>query len=98
MFIANTGEHMAKSTTFSVRLPEELRDEIAKIAQKENRSLAYVIKEAVEEYASEKIAYYNAIEEGLKDFEDGNIITQEEFDLFLNGEINRLNLAINKSA
>lgn len=98
MFIANTGEHMAKNNTFSVRLPDELREEVEKIAKAQNRSLAYVIKEAVEEYAAEKIAYYDAIEEGLKDIEEGNIVSQEEFDLFLNGEINRLNLAINKSA
>lgn len=70
---------MAKSTTFSVRLPEELRDEIAKIAQKENRSLAYVIKEAVEEYASEKTAYYNAIEEAIEAVKNGNTIEGDAF-------------------
>lgn len=79
MFASNTGEHMAKSTTFSVRLPEELREEVAKIAKAQNRSLAYVIKEAVEEYTTEKISYYNAIEEAIDNVKNGDTIEGDEF-------------------
>ena len=70
---------MAKSTTFSVRLPEELRDEIAKIAQKENRSLAYVIKEVVEEHESVTTAYYKSMEEAIDAVKNGNTLDGEAF-------------------
>jgi predicted transcriptional regulator len=85
----NTGEHMTKTSTFSVRLPDELRQEVAKIAQKQKRSSAFIIKEAVEEYVAEKIAYYNAIDEALEDVANGKTISGDEFFSKLNGLRNR---------
>lgn len=70
---------MAKNNTFSIRLPEELRIEVEKIAKVQNRSLSYIIKEAVEEYMAEKIRYYNAIDEALNDVANGKTIEGDEF-------------------
>jgi len=39
-----------ETPTFSIRLDRDLREKLAKIAEKEDRSLGWLINKAVEEY------------------------------------------------
>lgn len=67
-----------KTETFSVRLPSEMREYIAQMAEAQNRSQSYIIKEAVSAYIENQEAYYAAIEEARKDVEAGRVVSGEE--------------------
>ncbi len=69
---------MAASGTFSVRLPPETRRELEEYAKATKRSSAFVVKEAVEAHLAERRAYLAAIEEGLRDIDEGDTIPGDE--------------------
>jgi predicted transcriptional regulator len=61
--------------TFSIRLPDDLRAEIDKIAESTQRSRAFIIKEAVEAYVDEHRDYLNAIDEAIAEADKGVFIS-----------------------
>lgn len=61
--------------TFSVRLPEDLRAEVDRIAESTQRSRAFIIKAAVEAYVDEHHAYFNAIDEAIAEADMGVFIS-----------------------
>jgi len=64
--------------TFSIRLPDDLRAEVDKIAESTKRSRAFIIKEAVEAYVDERRAYRAAIEEAIIEADKGVFISGEK--------------------
>ena len=64
--------------TFSVRLPEDLRQEVDRLAENQQRSRAFIIKEAVEAYVAEQHAYERAVAEGLSEADKGVFISGEK--------------------
>ena len=63
-------------TTVSVRLPDELIDELAHISQATDRSRSYLIKKAVEEFISEYATNEIALER-MNDDTDESITSAE---------------------
>lgn len=61
--------------TFSIRLPDDLRAEIDRIAEATQRSRAFIIKEAVEAYIAEQRAYDQAIQEALVEANKGVFVS-----------------------
>ena len=61
--------------TFSIRLSEDLRQEVDRLAESQQRSRAFIIKEAVEAYVAEQYAYQRAIEEALNEAEKGAFVS-----------------------
>lgn len=68
---------MSSSTTFSVRLPDELRNEVDELAKATRRSRSFVITEAVAAYVQDHRAYLEAIEEGEKEAAKGVFVSGE---------------------
>jgi predicted transcriptional regulator len=66
------------SETFSVRLSPETKRELEEYARATKRSSAFIVKEAVEAHLAERRAYLEAIEEGLRDVEEGRTIPLED--------------------
>ncbi len=64
--------------TFSVRLPEDLRQEVDRLAETQQRSRAFIIKEAVEAYVAEQHAYELAIKEALIEADKGVFVSGEK--------------------
>ena len=64
--------------TFSVRLPDDLRAEVDKMAEATKRSRAFIIKEAVEAYVDEHRAYLAAIDEAIIEADKGVFISGEK--------------------
>jgi predicted transcriptional regulator len=64
--------------TFSIRLPDELREEVDKIAASSKRSRAFIIKEAVEAYVDERRTYQAAIDEAIIEADKGVFISGEK--------------------
>ena len=68
---------MTAESTFSVRLPEELRREVDEFAKATKRSRSFVVKEAVAAFMEEQRAYEAAIEEGEREADKGVFISGE---------------------
>lgn len=64
--------------TFSVRLPDDLRAEVDRLAESQRRSRAFIIKEAVEAYVADQQAYEDAIKEALAEAEKGAFISADK--------------------
>jgi len=64
--------------TFSVRLPDDLRAEVDRLAESQKRSRAFIIKEAVEAYVADQQAYDDAIKEGLTEADKGTFISADK--------------------
>ena len=67
----------AKTDTFSVRLPDDLKSEVAKLALATKRSRAFVVKEAVAAYIEDQRAYLDAIDEALAEADKGVFVSGE---------------------
>jgi predicted transcriptional regulator len=65
------------SATFSVRLPDDLRQEVDDFAKATKRSRSFVVKEAVAAYMQEQKAYLAAIDEALAEADRGVFISGE---------------------
>jgi predicted transcriptional regulator len=74
---------MPGSATFSVRLPDDLRAEVDQFAKATRRSRSFVVKEAVEAYMAERKAYLEAIDEAIKEADEGIFISGEAVDAWL---------------
>lgn len=69
---------MSSYATLSVRLPADLRREVDEVATATGRSRSAFIREAVEIYLEEKKAYHAAIDEALKEAEEGIFVSWEK--------------------
>ena len=69
--------------TFSVRLTEDLRVEVDKMAEMSHRSRAYIIKAAVEAYVEDHRAYKAAVHEALVEADKGVFISGETIHTWL---------------
>jgi predicted transcriptional regulator len=70
-------EMTESATTFSVRLPADLREAVDDYARATNRSRAFVIKEAVVGFMEEQSAYMAAIDEALIEADKGVFVSGE---------------------
>jgi predicted transcriptional regulator len=57
--------------TFSVRLPEETRRNVDKLATLTKRSRSFIINEAVEAYVNDRMAYLADLETAVQTAESG---------------------------
>ena len=67
----------------SIRLPKALQDQLEVLAQATGRSRNYLMTEALQQYVDEKTWLVAQIEEGLRDVEEGRVLTEEETEIFL---------------
>ncbi len=61
--------------TFSIRLPDDLRAQVDRLAAATDRSRTYIIKEAVEAYVADQQAYLDAIDEALIEADKGVFVS-----------------------
>jgi predicted transcriptional regulator len=61
---------MPASTTFSIRLPAETKQELEAYAKATQRSTAFVAKEAIEAHLADRRAYLAAIDEAIREADE----------------------------
>ncbi|MGF7005537.1 CopG family ribbon-helix-helix protein [Aminobacter sp. BE322] len=66
---------MPGESTFSIRLPDDLRSEVDEYAKLTKRSRAFVIKEAVATYISDQQAYLAAVREAENEADEGVFVS-----------------------
>ena len=62
---------------FSLRLPKEMKDRLQELADATGRTKAYLAQDAIERYLELESWQIQAIQEGIKAIDEGNIIPFE---------------------
>ena len=65
---------MSDTTLISVRVSKETADRLAALAEATERSKSYLAAQAIEEYLEAQGWQIKAIEEGMKDVEEGRVV------------------------
>jgi len=67
-----------KDVTVSARIPAELEQQIGTIAIATRRSRSWVIEEALRAYVNTELQFLEAVEEGIKAMEAGDVVSHAE--------------------
>jgi predicted transcriptional regulator len=74
----STATRRLADATFTVRIPREVRDLLESISISTNRSKNYLAREAISRYVETESEIIDGIKEGLRDFDEGNVVSHEE--------------------
>ena len=66
------------STTLTVRLPPELKEQLGALAKRTRRTKSFLAGEAIASYVAREIAIIEGIEQGLEDMRAGRVVSHEE--------------------
>jgi predicted transcriptional regulator len=66
------------TTTISVRLPKELAEQLASLAQSTKRTKSFCAVEAIKNYLRQEAWQIEAIEEGLQSADAGRMVNHED--------------------
>ena len=69
---------MVSSTTITIRLPTDVKDKLARLAQDTRRSKSYLAAEAVAAYVDRETEIIQGIQRGLADIKAGRTVPHEE--------------------
>lgn len=68
----------AKADTFSIRLPDDLKQDVARLATATRRSRAFIVKEAVAAYVEDHRDYLTAIDQAVAEADKGEFVSEEK--------------------
>lgn len=60
-----------KAQTFSIRLPDDVKEQVDELAKITKRSRSFIVKEAVETYVRDRAAYIKELDEAVTSAESG---------------------------
>lgn len=66
-----------KAVTVSARIPEELSEQLSTLAETLQRNQSWVIEEALRSYITTETQFLEAVDEGLRAVEAGDVIEHE---------------------
>jgi predicted transcriptional regulator len=66
------------STTMTIRMTDDLKDKLDRLAQGTRRSRSYLAAEAVAAYVERELAIIGAIQEGLDDAAAGDVVPHDQ--------------------
>ncbi|WP_044560235.1 CopG family ribbon-helix-helix protein [Azospirillum sp. B4] len=69
---------MTNSTTLTVRLKPEVKDQLAALSAQTNRTRSYLAAEAIADYVAREIALVEGIQRGLADIEAGRLVPHDQ--------------------
>ena len=80
-----TGEHiiMGQTSTFTVRVPADLRNRLDELAKAVDRSRSWLTADALRTYVAEQQWQLSEIEEGLRDADAGRVVPHEKVERWL---------------
>lgn len=62
----------------SFRLNKQIKNDLAHLSESTGRSQTFIVEEALQNYIDLNLWQINAIKEGLKQADEGNLLTTEE--------------------
>lgn len=66
------------TTTMTIRLPEEVKDKLGRLARATRRTPSFVAGEAIAAYVAREAAIVEGIEQGLDDLKAGRLVDHDE--------------------
>ncbi len=66
-----------KEVVISVRIPEDLKEQIATLAHLLGRNRSWVVKEALRGYVESERQFLEAVEEGIRADDEGRVVSHE---------------------
>ena len=78
-----TDTEMSKGQPVSVRLKPTLNDQVGALAAALDRPKSWVIEQAVEEYVALQAWHLAAIDEGIKDADEGRVASHEDVEAWV---------------
>jgi predicted transcriptional regulator len=74
----NVGFIMAESTTITVRLKPQVKEQLARLSQRTNRTRSYLAAEAIEAYIARESEIIEGISRGLEDLQADRLVPHDE--------------------
>ncbi|TCH98827.1 ribbon-helix-helix protein, CopG family [Roseococcus sp. SYP-B2431] len=69
---------MPSSTTLTIRVTQEIKDQLDRLAASTHRSKSFLAAEAIAKYVEREAGIVLAIERGLVDADAGRLVPQDE--------------------
>ncbi|MDE1146944.1 MAG: CopG family ribbon-helix-helix protein [Azospirillaceae bacterium] len=69
---------MSNSTTLTVRLKPEVKDQLAALSAQTNRTRSYLAAEAIADYVAREISLVEGVQRGLADIEAGRLVPHDQ--------------------
>ena len=66
-----------KTVTIGARISEELDRDLAKLSAATGRSKSWLVADALSSYVESEKAFIEAVEEGIKAYEEGRVVDHE---------------------
>lgn len=67
-----------KDITISARVPEELGQQVDRLAAAANRNRSWVVEEALRAYLAKEMQFIEAVQEGIDAYKRGEVVAHEE--------------------
>ena len=74
----------SSTTTFTIRVPEDVKRRLEKLAKATSRTRSWLAADAVTAYVAQQEWELGEIEEGIKDLEAGRVVPHEDVKRWLN--------------
>ncbi|MBR1754824.1 ribbon-helix-helix protein, CopG family [bacterium] len=68
------------SEHLSLRISKETKAQLEKLAKATGRSTSFIAKDAIDRYLDLEAWQIMAVQEGLRDYENGNVVPLEDFE------------------
>jgi predicted transcriptional regulator len=81
---------MADSIVVTARLAAEAVEQLDALAERIDRSRAWIIQRAVESYVGKEMDFLNFVQEGIDAADRGDVISQEEMERWFDNRKARL--------
>ncbi|MEM1154431.1 MAG: CopG family ribbon-helix-helix protein [Pseudomonadota bacterium] len=69
---------MPKSTTLTVRMTSELKDQLNLLADSTQRTKSFLAAQAIEKYVARELAIIQGIERAREDVQAGRVVSHEQ--------------------
>ncbi|HMA36145.1 MAG TPA: CopG family ribbon-helix-helix protein [Chloroflexia bacterium] len=69
---------MSAQVSISAKVPEELSRQVDRLAAATHRNRSWVVEEALRAYLAQELAFIEAVEEGLRQQEAGEVVPHAE--------------------
>jgi len=65
---------MSAEVTISARVPMDLSQQVDRLANAMRRNRSWIVEEALRSYIKQELAFLEAVEEGIKQMEAGEVV------------------------
>jgi predicted transcriptional regulator len=69
---------MSREITISTRVTEQMAEQMDRLSEQLGRSRSWLLHEALQAYLASELEFIDAVQEGLNDLAQGNVVDHEQ--------------------